>query len=127
MLSAMSDESAEGRNLLTSLGTAIHYNAVAKGTTVYDSDEQEVGTVHQVVDNYREHILDGIVITDTGGTVRFVDGPEVARTFERGVILTIDAAEVAKLGPPEDGPGVFSANAAAGKVSRLFGSAWKKK
>jgi len=123
----MSEENAEQRNLLTSLGTAIHYNAVPEGTPVFGSDETEVGTVRQIVDNYREHILDGIVITDTGGTVRFVDGPEVSRTFERGVILSIDAAEVAKLGPPENGPGVFGANAAAGKVSRLFGGAWKKK
>ena len=123
----MSEDNTERKNLLTSLGTAIHYNAVAEGTTVYDSDEQDVGTVRQVVDNYREHILDGIVITDTGGTVRFVDGPEVSRTFERGVILSIDAAEVAKLGPPENGPGVFGPNAAAGKVSRLFGRGWKKR
>jgi hypothetical protein len=126
MLSVMSEENPE-QNLLTSLGTAIHYNAVPEGTPVFGSDETEVGKVRQIVDNSREHILDGIVIKDSGGTVRFVDGPEVQRTFERGVILSIDAAEVAKLGPPEDGPPVFGANAAAGRVSRLFGGGWKKK
>ena len=43
-------------------GTAIHYSAVARGTPVYASDGTQVGVVDQVVDNYREHILDGIVI-----------------------------------------------------------------
>ena len=43
-------------------GNAIHYSAVERGTPVYGSDEVEVGKVDEVVDNYREHILDGIVI-----------------------------------------------------------------
>lgn len=109
------------------LGTAIHYNAVEPGTDVFDSAGEKVGEVRQIVDNYREHILDGIVIDDTGGAVRFVDGPEVARTFERGVLLSITATEVAALGPPEDGPGVFGANVGAGRIGRLLGGAWKRK
>ena len=43
-------------------GEAIHYAAVPRGTPVYAADGTEVGVVDQVVDNYREHILDGIVI-----------------------------------------------------------------
>lgn len=108
------------------LGHAVHYTAVEPGTAVYDSDHVEVGTVRQVVDNYREHILDGIVLEDDGGEVRFIDGPEVARTFESGVILTITAVEVAAHGPPEDGPGVFGARRAKGALGRLFGGAWKR-
>lgn len=109
------------------LGHAIHYSAVPEGTAVYDSAGSEVGRVRQVVDNYREHILDGIVIADDDGEVRFVDGPEVSRTFERGVLLSISAAEVAELGPPEEGPGVFGASRSSGRLSRLFGGGWKKK
>lgn len=109
------------------VGTAIHYNAVPEGTSVYDTANVEVGKVRQVVDNYREHILDGIVIADNEGEIRFVDGPEVSRTFERGVFISISSAEVAELGPPEDGPGVFSANTATGRLSKLFGGAWKRK
>ncbi|MGI8726152.1 MAG: hypothetical protein ACR2K6_00530 [Solirubrobacterales bacterium] len=108
-------------------GHAIHYAALEEGTAVYDSEGERVGVVRQTVDNYREHILDGLVIEDTGGEIRFVDGPEVSRTFERGVLLTIDAAEVARLDPPEQNPGVFRANAAAGKLARLFGGGWKKR
>jgi hypothetical protein len=106
-------------------GSAIHYAAVARGTPVYAADGTEVGKVHQVVDNYREHILDGIVL-DAGGELRFVDGPEVARTAERGVTLSIGAAEVEKLPPPEEGAGSFRANVDGGRMSRLFGRAWKR-
>ena len=82
-------------------GNAIHYGAVERGTPVYGSDEVEVGKVDEVVDNFREHILDGIVIETPERKLLFVDAPEVARTAERGVTLTITAAEAASLPPPE--------------------------
>jgi hypothetical protein len=78
-------------------GIAVHYSELARGTPVYASDETQVGTVDEVRDLYRERILDGIVIKTTSGERRFVDAPEVARTAERGVTLTISAAEVAQL------------------------------
>ncbi len=108
-------------------GSPVHYTAIAPGTPVYASDGSAVGAVRQVADNYREHILDGFVIEDREGVVRFVDAPEVARTFERGVTLTIDAAAVAELGPPDAGAGAFSANLSRGRLSRLFGRAWKRR
>ena len=77
-------------------GHAIGYKILARGTVVRSSDGVEVGTVRRVLDNAREHIFDGIVI-DTDGGQRFVDAPEVARIFERAVILTITAAETAEL------------------------------
>lgn len=108
-------------------GSPVHYSAIERGTVVYASDGTEVGTVRQVADNYREHILDGFVIEDRTGTVRFVDAPEVARTFERAVMLTIDAGAVAELGPPDPGAGSFGANLSSGRMSRLFGRAWKRR
>jgi len=84
-------------------GHAVHYSALERGTPVYSADEQVVGHVVEVRDNYREHIMDGIVIETADGVHRFVDAPEVRRTAERGVTLTIDAAQVAELGPPEEG------------------------
>ena len=84
-------------------GHAVHYTALQRGTPVYSSDESEVGRVAEVLDNYREHIFDGLVI-DTQAGRRFVDAPEVARTAERGVTLTLTAAEVEELPPPPSGP-----------------------
>ena len=80
----------------------IGYQALPRGVPVHASDGTQVGTVHRVLDNKREHIFDGIVI-DTGRGMSFVDAPEVARITLRRVTLTIDAADVARL-PAEQSP-----------------------
>jgi hypothetical protein len=107
-------------------GHAIHYAAVKRGTPVYASDEVQVGTVDQIVDNYKERILDGIVIKTPERELRFVDAPEVARTAERGVTLKIRSAEVASLPPPERGSATFRPNPRAGRLGRLFGGGWRR-
>jgi len=93
-------------------GHAVHYSAVTRGTPVFSSDDVEVGKVVEVLDNYREHIFDGLVIEAPDGARRFVDAPEVARTAERAVTLNITAEEAARLGPPTGG---------GGGLRRLFG------
>jgi hypothetical protein len=108
-------------------GHAVHYSAVERGTPVYSSDGVELGKVDAVLDNYREHIFDGIVLETLAGELRFADAPEVARTAERAVTLSITAEEAAALPPPEQGPPEFAPNLKAGKVSRLLGRGWKKK
>jgi hypothetical protein len=107
-------------------GQAVHYSAVSRGTPVYSSDEVEVGKIDEVLDNVREHIFDGLVIENSSGDLRFVDAPEVARTAERGVTLSIDAAAVAQLPPPERGPKVYKANPRAGRLGRLLGGGWRR-
>ena len=87
-------------------GHAVHYTALERGIPVISSDGQEVGKVAEVLDNYREHIFDGLVIETPSGERKFVDAPEVARTAERAVTLTIPAEEVARLGPPPSEGGV---------------------
>jgi len=85
-------------------GHAVHYTAVTIGTPVYGSYDVEAGKVVEVLDNYREHIFDGLVIETPDGARHFVDAPEVARTAELAVTLTITAAEAAALPPPDSGP-----------------------
>jgi hypothetical protein len=97
-------------------GLAVHYTALERGIPVYSSDEVEVGKVAEVLDNYREHIFDGLVIEASDGKRRFVDAPEVARTAERAVTLGITAEEVAQLEPPAQ----QDANPLGG-IRRLFG------
>jgi hypothetical protein len=94
-------------------GQAVHYTALQNGTPVYSADEVELGRVVEVLDNYREHIFDVLVI-DVGGRRLFVDAPEVARTAERGVTLTISAADAEGLGPPPAPSGLGD------RVSKLF-------
>ena len=96
-------------------GHAIGYKVLARGTPVRTTDGVQIGTVRRVQDNAREHIFDGIVI-DTPDGRRFVDAPEVARIFERAVILTITAEEAAAL--PEQGSAMAERMRHSGSVRR---------
>jgi hypothetical protein len=106
-------------------GHPIHYAAVARGTPVYSSDGVEVGKVDAVIDNYREHILDGFVIETPDRRLLFADAPEVSRTAERAVTLSIDAAAAAELPPPEKGAPSFKPNR-GGRLARMLGGGWRK-
>jgi PRC-barrel domain len=77
-------------------GHQIGYKVLPRGTPVHTSDGERIGTVYRVLDNAREHIFDGIVISTPDGR-RFVDAPEVARITETRVTLTIDAEEAKTL------------------------------
>jgi hypothetical protein len=109
-------------------GQAIHYTAVERGTPVYSSDEVEVGSVEVMLDNYREHIFDGVVFKDADGKLRFADAPEVGRTAERGVTLQMTAEQAAQLPPPDEkGSPSFAPSRARGRLGRMFGGGWKRR
>ena len=74
----------------------IGYKALPRGVPVFTSDGVELGKVHRVQDNEREHIFDGIVVSTPDGRV-FVDAPEVARITVSRVTLTIAADEAQDL------------------------------
>lgn len=96
-------------------GHAIGYKVLRRGTPVRTSDGVQIGTVRRVQDNAREHIFDGIVI-DTPDGRRFVDAPEVARIFERAVLLTITAERAKEL--PEQGSALSARMRNASTVRR---------
>lgn len=106
-------------------GHAIHYSAVERGTPVYASDGELVGKVDEVVDNYREHIFDGLVIEDEGGELRFVDAPEVWRTAERAVTLAIDSDAASRLERPEKAAPNYRPNR-GGRLARMLGGGWRR-
>jgi hypothetical protein len=117
---------------MSDLGNPISYAVLAKGTPVYSSDGEQVGTVHHVLAAEAQDIFDGIVIGDTqerhlpGGGHRFVDAPEVAAIHEHGVTLTIDAAACQELPRPTANPGEMRADPAdqpsalSGKLRRAW-------
>ena len=107
-------------------GHPIHYTAVKRGTPVYASDGEQVGEVDEVVDNYREHILDGFVIEGPDGRLRFVDAPEVARTAERAVRLSIDSAAAVQLPAPEKAAPNFTPRR-SGRLGKLLGGSWRRR
>ncbi len=107
-------------------GHAISYKLLERGTEVQSSDAVVLGKVERVLENPREHIFDGIVISTSGG-LRFVDAPEVGRVAERRVTLTIDAADAASLPEPDPGAPEFKANTSSGRLARMFGGAWRRR
>jgi hypothetical protein len=105
-------------------GEAVHYMAVPRGAAVYAADGTEVGTVQEMLDNRRENIFDGVVFRGGDGRLRFVDAPEVSRTAERGVTLTLSSEEAAALESPTRGGGVVRPGpdgASVGFLGRIFG------
>jgi hypothetical protein len=107
-------------------GYAVHYLAVERGTPVVSADRVEVGKVVEVLDNYREGILDGIVFETPDGDMRFVDAPEVARTAERAVTLSIAAAQTEELPPPARGSTSLRPWRAAVRLGRRLGGSRRR-
>ena len=85
------------------LGDPSSYRALERGTPVLASDDRELGRVEHVIADLEDDIFEGIVL-DTSrlpGGHRFVDEEQVARIYERGVVLTITGAEAEALPEPE--------------------------
>ncbi|HEY7694263.1 MAG TPA: hypothetical protein VH816_18145 [Gaiellaceae bacterium] len=119
----------------TDCGSPIAYLVLAKGTAVYSSARERIGTVDEVLFVADEDVFDGIVIQTDGGR-RFVDSDRVEQIYERCVITTLSAEQAAALPEPEGGPPVLGVDPAAGtghslkdRLSRLFGrgGGWKER
>lgn len=89
------------------LGAPVSYLVVPKGVAVYSSDGKDLGRVVRVLSAPNLDMFDGIIFDTTAGPGghRFVDAPEVAEIYERGVVLKIDAGEAAALSKPGESPG----------------------
>lgn len=81
------------------LGHPVSYLVAKRGIPVFASGGEKLGRVIKVLAAPEAHMFDGILFDTTWGPGgrRFVDAPEVKAIYERGVVLTIDAAEVASL------------------------------
>lgn len=93
------------------LGAPGSFLTLHKRVPVYSSDGEELGRVEHVLSAPNVDIFDGIVL-DTSvlpGGHRFVDAPQVAGIYERGVLLAIDAAAAERLPKPGANPGVLEA------------------
>ncbi len=92
---------------MTDLGEPSSYLALEEGTRVYSSDERDLGEVQHVLADPGLDVFDGFVLDTTvlPGGHRFVDAPQVAEVYERGVVLAIDAAAAERLPKPTANPG----------------------
>jgi hypothetical protein len=93
------------------LGQPSSYMVLQPGTPVYSSDGRKLGEVEHVLADADLDVFDGFVV-DTSvlpGGHRFVDAPEVAAVYERGVVLNIDGSAAEALPEPSANPGVLEA------------------
>ena len=115
----MADDATAG------LGAKTSYLAVKPGIPVFTSDGVNVGTVVKAMAAPEANLFDGLVFDTTPrkpGGHKFVDAPEVADLYERGVVLSIDAAAAARLAAPGKNPGsmTVSADDVAGEPEPSF-------
>jgi hypothetical protein len=89
------------------LGSPVSYLALEEGTVVLGSDGEEVGHVAHVLADEEQDIFDGVVIAHGLGHHTFADAEQVAAIHERGVTLTITAAEAEALPEPSENPAVM--------------------
>jgi hypothetical protein len=113
------------------LGERSSYLTVSKGVPVYSSDGEKLGRVVRVLSAPNIDMFDGVVFDTTAGPGghRFVDAPEVADIFERGMVLKIDAEAAAALPAPGPNPGsikVNPADLAAGRGRSSLGRLWDR-
>ena len=89
------------------LGAPSSYLTLAEGTPVYSSDGTRLGEVEHVLADPDADIFDGIVIDRSvlPGGHRFADASQVAEIFERGIVLTVDAAAAESAARAERKPG----------------------
>jgi uncharacterized protein YrrD len=85
------------------LGNPSSYRVLAEGTPVYSSDAEKLGEVEHVLCDQEIDIFDGLVIDQSvlPGGHRFADATQVEEVYDRGVVLSIDAAAAESLPEPE--------------------------
>jgi hypothetical protein len=89
------------------LGSPSSYLVLQPGVAVYSRERTKVGEVRHVLAHYELDVFDGLVI-DPGrlpGGLRFADASQVDEIYERGVVLTLTAADAERLPEPTENPG----------------------
>ena len=89
------------------LGAPVSYLTLEQGTAVLSADGDELGDVAHVLADEESDIFDGIVISQGLGRHTFADAEQVAEIYERGVVLTLTAAEAEALPEPSENPAVM--------------------
>lgn len=89
------------------LGAPVSYLALEEGTAVLAVDGDELGHVAYVLADEENDIFDGIVISHGLGRHTFADAEQVGEIHERGVVLTLTAAEAEALPEPSENPAVM--------------------
>ena len=92
------------------LGDPTSYLELDEGVPVFSADGHQVGAVEHVLADAGADVFDGLVIdAGTGpGVHRFADATQVDALYERGAVLTLDAAACERLPEPSESPAVMT-------------------
>jgi uncharacterized protein YrrD len=99
----------EEPNLPEQPGRPISYEVLERGTAVYSSEGEQLGSVAHVLAAEDVDIFEGIVIVEHRGRGghRFVDAEVIADMYERAVMLKLDRAAAERLPEPSANPAVM--------------------
>ncbi len=110
-------------------GLPISYEVLERGTAVYSSEGEQVGTVAHVLAAEEVDIFEGIVILEHRGRSghRFVEAEDIADMYERAVMLRLDRAAAERLPEPSANPAVMHddpAEGGSGALAEKLRRAW---
>jgi len=113
--------SVEEPNLPEQPGLPISYEVLERGTAVYSSEGEQVGTVAHVLAAEEVDIFEGLVILEHRGRSghRFVEADDIGDMYERAVMLKLDRAAAERLPEPSANPAVMRDDPAAGDSGAL--------
>ncbi len=96
------------------LGNPASYLVLADGTPVLSSDGEQIGTVEHVLADAGTDIFDGVIVDVRAGPGghRFADADQIEAIYERGVVLSLDAAAAGDLPEPSENPAALAADPA---------------
>lgn len=96
------------------LGNPVAYLVLADGTPVVSSDGHELGTVAHVLADADADVFDGVIVDMRAGPGghRFADAAQIGAIYERGVVLSLDAAAAERLPEPAENPATLAADPA---------------
>lgn len=94
------------------LGNPASYLVLADGTPVLSSDGHELGTVEHVLADADADVFDGVIVDMRAGPGRhrFADADQVDAIYERGVVLSLNAAAAKRLPEPSENPATLAAD-----------------
>jgi uncharacterized protein YrrD len=94
------------------LGNPVSYLVLPEGTDVMSSDGHKLGTVEHVLAVPDADVFDGVIVDMSAGPGghRFADAQQVESIYERGLVLTLDAEQAAKLPEPSENPVAMDAS-----------------
>jgi uncharacterized protein YrrD len=98
---------------MADLGPPGSYMTLEEGMAVYSSDGEKLGEIEHVLADEDAAIFDGIVIDRSvlPGGHRFADATQVDECYERGVVLSVDAAAAKGLPEPSANPATMEVGA----------------